>query len=235
VEEPGRGLRAWLPDGEVRLGRRDFAGAPAGPGEPDAGGPELWLARPGRAPVRFAFGERLRVDARATLAHLMRRGYAVELLSGDHAAAVGAAAGAAGIAAVAAGRSPAGKCERLAALAARGRRVLMVGDGLNDAPALAAAHVSLAPASGADIAQSAADAVFQGDRLAPVALLLDVARRAAVLVRQNFALAIGYNLVAVPVAMAGLLTPLIAALLMSGSSIVVVLSSLRLSAVREPR
>ena len=227
VEEvPGRGLRLATPMGEMRLGSRSWCGIE------DTGrsgsAPELWLSRPGPPPVRFAFDDPLRADAAQVIQDLRARGLAVELLSGDRAPAVAAVAAELGIKSWRAGCSPADKTARLEALAAAGRRVLMVGDGLNDAPALAAAHVSASPSTAIDLSQTAADAVFQGERLQPVIELLDVARRANRLIRQNLGLALGYNLVTVPLAVLGLVTPLIAALCMSGSSLAVVANALRL-------
>ena len=162
------------------------------------------------------------------MAELKRRGYRVELLSGDREPTVRAVAADLGIADWRAACTPADKIARLEQLAAEGRKVLMVGDGLNDAPALAAAHVSLSPSTAVDISQTTADAVFQGRELAPVLEVLDVARRAERLVKQNMALSFGYNVLAVPLAMAGFVTPLVAAVAMSSSSILVVLNSLRL-------
>ena len=193
---------------------------------------ELWFTAPGRGPTRFAFADRLRPDAAAAIAALRAQGVTVELLSGDRPAAVARAAAEAGVGRWQAEVSPAGKAERLAALAAQGRRVLMVGDGLNDAPALAAAHASISPATAAEATQNAADAVFQGDALQPVVETIDVARRADRLVRQNLAIALVYNLSAVPLAILGEVTPLVAAVAMSSSSLLVIGNALRLGMAR---
>jgi len=224
VEIPGAGLQ----QGAIRLGSRAFCGVP----EDGSAGPELWLARPGRAHVRFPFADAVRTDAAATAAALRGMGLAVQMLSGDRPATAQAVAKACGIAEVHAGVDPAGKLAHIARLRAAGRNVLMVGDGLNDAPALAAADVSLSPTSASEISQNAADAVFHGERLAPVALALGVARRARVLVVQNLGFALLYNALAVPLAVAGLITPLVAAAAMSSSSLVVVLNALRAGRVR---
>ncbi len=229
VEHPGLGLSLAGPDGEIRLGSRRWCQVEDGA---EATGPELWLARPGWAPRRIGFTDRLRPDAARVVSALKARGLAVELLSGDQEPAVAQVAGQLGIARWAAQQDPTAKQARLAAMASEGRTVLMVGDGLNDAPALAAAAVSASPASASDIAQTAADAVFQGDELKPVTELLTVARRADRLVKQNIALSFGYNAIAVPIAVAGLVTPLVAAICMSASSIAVVLNALRLAGGR---
>jgi Cu2+-exporting ATPase len=125
--------------------------------------------------------------------------------------------------------SPADKIAWLEARRREGRRVLMVGDGLNDAPALAAAHASLSPASAADISQRAADFVFQGHNLGPVLEILLTAKKARSLALQNFGIAFVYNILCVPLAMAGYVTPLIAAVVMSTSSIIVTVNATRLA------
>jgi P-type Cu2+ transporter len=231
-EVPGCGLELDTAEGEVRLGRRSWA---TDTEDDRAAGPELWLARPGHVPERFAFHDPLRADAADVVAALIRPGLAVELLSGDREATVAEVAGRLGIERWRAGATPAEKSARLHELVGQGRGVLMVGDGLNDAPALAAATVSLSPSSAVDISQTAADAVFQGSRLAPVLELLAVAAQAKRLVEQNLVLAIGYNAVAVPLAVAGLVTPLVAAVSMSASSVLVVGNALRLARGRGAR
>ncbi|MCW2244835.1 Cu2+-exporting ATPase [Azospirillum fermentarium] len=232
-EVPGAGLALDTDDGEIRLGSRVFTGA-ASTADDDAmaAGPELWLARPGHAPVRIGFTDTPRPDAAAVVAVLKARGMAVSLLSGDRPGAVRAVAGALGIDDWKAAQSPTDKTDALHALTAAGRRVLMVGDGLNDAPALAAATVSMSPSTAVDVSQTAADVVFQGRNLSPIAEALAVSRQSGVLVRQNFAIAIVYNICAVPLAMAGMLTPLLAALAMSSSSLLVIVNALRLSRSR---
>lgn len=225
-ERPGAGLLMATEAGEVRLGSRSWCDVKDTEG--DIPGPELWFARPGHAPVRFTFRDELRPDAAQVVAGLRKRGLSVELLSGDRAVTVAGAAEAAGIDRWHAGQSPVDKARRIEAMSVAGQRVCMVGDGLNDAPALAAAEVSLSPSTAADISQTSADIVFQGTRLSPVLQAIEIAKASGRLVRQNFALAFGYNIVTVPLAMAGFVTPLIAAIAMSASSIAVVANALRL-------
>ena len=226
---PGGGRSSDAGPGTEALGTETLGSGGPGGGGPEAVGPELWLTRPHQPPVRFRFTDALRPDAAATVAMLAAHGVEVELLSGDRPGAVAQAAAEAGIGRWQAGCTPADKTARLGALAAQGRRVLMVGDGLNDAPALAAAHVSMSPSTAADISQTAADAVFQGQRLAPVVETLAVAGRADRLIKENFGLALLYNTLMVPLAMAGFVTPLIAAVAMSTSSLAVTLNALRLA------
>jgi Cu2+-exporting ATPase len=232
-EIPGAGLSLDTAEGEIRLGSRRFTGvtesAVADADGPELHGPELWLASPGHAPVRFTFTDALRIDARAVVDRLKAGGRRVLLLSGDRRPVVEAVAARLGIAEWHAEQTPADKTACLEALAREGRTVMMVGDGLNDAPALAAASVSMSPATAVDVSQTAADVVFQGNRLMPIVEALDVARRSDRLVRQNFGLALLYNVVTVPLAVAGLVTPLIAAAAMSSSSLIVILNALRLA------
>ena len=225
-EEPGRGLSAKIDGAEIRLGSRRWCGIDEA--APESAGPELWLTRPEREPVLFSFDDRPREDAAETVAALRRRGYGVELVSGDRPEVVRKIAQAVEIDDWRGSARPADKTARLATLADEGRKPLMVGDGLNDAPALAAAYASISPVDAADVSRTAADILFQGSRLAPVIDALDVARGARRLMLQNFGLALGYNAVAVPLAMAGLVTPLIAAIAMSASSLLVTVNALRL-------
>lgn len=232
VEEvAGAGLRRVTPQGEERLGSRAFCNVAVAPTD---SAPELWFSQPGHLPIRFCFDDPIRADARAVVTTLQTQGYRVALLSGDRPAAAQAVAAALGISDWQAGATPAAKVAYLEALLTEGRIVLMVGDGLNDAPALAAASVSLSPTSAADVAQTAADLVFQGDALAPVLLALDTGQAAQRLARQNLLIALVYNLLAVPLAIAGLVTPLIAAAAMSSSSLLVIGNSFRLARRRVP-
>jgi P-type Cu2+ transporter len=227
VEEiPGQGLKAMDGQSEIRLGRREFAGISANEGLAHDG-PELWLSENGRH-VQFRFNDTVRSDAAAVISALQQDGYAVELLSGDRQDAVARIAKELGITTWRHGCTPQEKIARLDTLTAQGRRVCMVGDGLNDAPALAAAFASMSPGTAADASQTAADFIFQGHHLAPVLESLKTARISRSLVMQNFTLALAYNLIAVPVAAAGFATPLVAAIAMSSSSLVVTLNALRI-------
>ena len=176
----------------------------------------------------ISYANRLRPDTGEALAQMARMGITSSIISGDNTAAVLDVARATGLTAQA-GAAPADKQAVIASLRAGGHNVLMVGDGLNDGPALAAATASMAPGDASEVGLQAADLVFVQDSLLAVPRALRAARATMRIVRQNFALAIGYNVIAVPLAIAGLVTPLIAAVAMSGSSLIVVANSLRLA------
>ncbi|MGO9674948.1 MAG: heavy metal translocating P-type ATPase [Methylocella sp.] len=228
-EIAGAGVRAMIDSEEARLGAPSFCDLEAEALRVRQAHPEASVIafRHGAETAIFRVRQKLRPDARAVIASLQARGLPVVILSGDAAPAVCACAEALGVEEWRAAMRPGEKIAWLAARKAEGRKVMMVGDGMNDAPALAAAYASLSPITASGLAQAAADALFLGERLAPVVAAIDVARRANSLMRQNLLFAVVYNLVAVPLAMAGLATPLIAAAAMSGSSIVVTLNALR--------
>jgi len=221
-EIPGEGIES----GQMRLGRRSFA-APECDDAAD-GAAELRFSNGVAAPVRFAFVDTLRADAAQTVAALRVRGITVELISGDRPVAAEAAAREAGIEHWSGGASPSDKTARLAALRAEGRKPLMIGDGLNDAAALASAHASASPGTALEASQAASDVVLQGAQLMPLVEAIDVARMARARALENLRFSALYNIVAAPLAAAGFLTPLIAALAMSGSSLIVTLNALRL-------
>jgi Cu2+-exporting ATPase len=225
-ETPGEGLEAVVDGVSLRLGRAAWVGAEQAAGS-DAS--HLWFRKGDAAPIRFDFDDRLRADAKGTVAALRARSLGVEMLSGDRDEPAARVARDAGISAWRAANDPKQKVQHLEELRQQGHRVLMVGDGLNDAAALSLAHVSISPASAAQASQAVADMVLQGETLGPIVEAVDVARKARRLVFQNFAFAAAYNAAAVPLAALGMITPLIAAVAMSGSSLIVMLNALRLT------
>ena len=223
-EVAGMGVEGLIDGRMARLGRAAFVGAD----DPVEAETVLWFAPEGQTPRRLCFTDEVRADAADTVKALRARGLEVQVLSGDTAFAVERACEAVGIDRYRAGLTPQDKAAAIDALIAAGKRPLMVGDGLNDAAALAKAHASMAPGAAAEASQTAADLVFQGEALWAVVEAIDVARAARRRALENFAFAAAYNLVAAPAAVLGLVTPLIAALAMSGSSLVVTLNALRL-------
>jgi Cu2+-exporting ATPase len=222
TEVPGYGTKGTVDECEVRLGRAGWTGA-QGVSET-----ATFLKVGDRPPVAFTFTDALRPGAEAAVEALMRQGKRVILISGDTTPAVEALAQRLGIPDWLAEALPADKAARVEALTGDGARVLMVGDGLNDTAALAAAHVSISPASALDAARVASDIVLLGNDLSTISAACLTARSATRRITENFRIATVYNIVAVPLAVAGLATPLIAALAMSLSSVTVSLNSLRL-------
>ena len=228
IEEPGQGVRAMIGGTEARLGSPAFCGITKVKSI-GAGNSIIAFSHNGDRIV-LSVRQTLRGDAIKTAVGLRALGLQLMILSGDRAAAVLPVASALGVADWKGGLNPAEKIAEIEALKAQGRRVLMVGDGINDAPALAAAHASLSPISAADLTQAQADAVFLGEPLAPVLDAVTIARQARGLMQQNLWLAVIYNAIAVPIAILGYATPLVAAAAMSGSSILVTLNALRVGA-----
>ena len=228
VEHAGLGVEGLIDGRRARLGRAAFVGVPT----KQSGETDLWFGFETGTKVRLQFSDVLRADAAETVRALKARGITVEILSGDQVRAVKTVADTTGVADWRAGLLPAEKAEAIDRLKAEGRKVLMIGDGLNDAAALARAHAAIAPGSALEASQNAADLVLTRDSLMAVVEAIDVARSARRRALENFGFAALYNLIAAPAAMIGLVNPFVAALAMSGSSLVVTLNALR---VRSPR
>jgi P-type Cu2+ transporter len=232
LEISGEGLETSVGNKCLRLGSPRYCGVSSDEIEQVLvlfPGASLLAIRHGDQPARMLpFKQSLRPDAREVISQLKRQGFAIEILSGDTKPAVEDCARALGVNAWQAGMKPAQKIARLERLQEQGRKVLMVGDGLNDAPALAGAHVSLSPVSAVHLSQAAADAVFLGDKLQPIVDALRLSRKARAAIEQNLWISAGYNVIAVPIAVAGFVTPLMAAVAMSASSLAVTANALKL-------
>ena len=222
IEQAGQGVEGLIDGRRARLGRAGFLDVARAGSET-----ELWFGFDGETRIRFHFADALRLDAAGTVADLIARGLTVEVLSGDLEGPVARAAEMVGIAVWRAGQTPQDKAARIDELTQAGRKVLMVGDGLNDAGALAKAHAAMAPGTALDASQNAADLVFSGEKLGAVTVAFDVARSARRRALENFGFAALYNALAAPAAILGLVNPFVAAIAMSGSSLVVTLNALR--------
>lgn len=230
---PGSGVEGWINGQCYRVGEAQFVaalGAGAYRAEPPADASSTWVALGDEQGLLawFQLSDALRPDAQAAVCALQQRGLTVELLSGDRSAAVAHIAAQVGISEARGGMSPQDKLQRLQTLQQQGTTVAMVGDGVNDAPVLAAAQVSLAMGSGTQLAHASADMILLSEKLEHLAQGVDLARRTLTIMRENFAWAIGYNLIALPLAAGGWLTPWMSALGMSFSSLLVVVNALRL-------
>ncbi|MGB5353097.1 MAG: heavy metal translocating P-type ATPase [Woeseia sp.] len=229
--EAGKGVEAVLANVRYRIGSfeyvQELAGARANPDTPDAM-TRVYLGSEAGFLAEFVIGDELRADARQAIDTLRQSGYRTVIASGDRSAAVADVAGKLGIEDWHAALTPTAKLEFVESRRRNGETVIMVGDGINDAPVLAAADASIALDAGTALARASADAIALGRRLMSIVDAAEVADKTRHIVRQNMAWAIAYNLAAVPLAATGMLAPWMAALGMSASSLVVVLNALRL-------
>lgn len=227
VETAGQGISGFSPNGEVRIGQKSFVTH-----DSTLTVSGLWGWIEGNAPVELTADETLRAEIPALLKTLKDNNHDIHIVSGDAPERAESLAKRLGVASVHARITPAGKSDFVIAQQAADRKVLMVGDGINDAPALSHAHASVALASGTGISRAAADIVLRGDTLSGLPYAIKMARAARRAVLQNFAFAAAYNLLAIPLAVLGLVTPLIAAVAMSLSSILVTLNALKLNRIQ---
>ncbi len=230
--QTGRGVEGTVGGRRVQLGSAAFTGVVAAGPAGAAGETQVWLADDTGALCRFRLRDPPRPDAAAAVAALAALGIETALLSGDDPQTVAAVAADLGVRTARGGLLPAAKLAALQSLRAGGRRVAMVGDGVNDAPVLAAADVGIAMGGGTDVARAQADLILLGDALGAVVDGIRTARRTLAIVRQNIGWAIAYNVVALPAAAAGWVPPWLAAIGMSASSLAVVLNALRLLRTR---
>lgn len=228
TEHPGRGLEGTFDGRRIRIGNRIWCEVEGHANAPADAQLELCLRVDAGVPVFFTFEDTLRDDAKAVVQDFAKAGCTTVIVSGDREAAVRHVAEQTGIKQFHAGWTPQEKAGYISSLQNKGKKVLMVGDGINDAPALAAAHASIAPSSASDVGRMAADLVFLGHALNPVYTSWQIAKRANRHVIQNFALAAIYNFIAVPIAVLGFASPLMAAIAMSSSSLLVTGNALRL-------
>ncbi len=224
-EHAGQGLSASYKGKQVKLGRADFCGVDAA--DIDSTDQVLFMTYGGNKQVVFHLADTLRLDAAETVQALKEMNMRIVMLSGDRQQTAQKIAEQLGITEVRAALSPVDKFNITEKMQEEGAHCLMVGDGLNDAPVLAAASVSMAPGSAVDMAQNATDMVYMGNETKPIIEAYKVARKTQNLVIENFVLAALYNLVAIPLAVMGYVTPMIAAIAMSGSSLLVIGNSLR--------
>ncbi|MEM9277074.1 MAG: heavy metal translocating P-type ATPase [Pseudomonadota bacterium] len=232
TEHPGLGLEAVFEGKTVRFGKPEWVAEISADREADLETYSISFAVEGSAPFHFIVSDSLREDAVVTVENLTGRNLQLEILSGDRFSKVSEIARKVGIDRFFSGQAPAEKIDRINAVKLQGRKVLMIGDGINDAPSLAASHVSMVPASASDVGRQSADLVFVRESLGAVPFALDISSVTARIVRQNFGIAIAYNCIAVPLAMLGHVTPLVAAIAMSASSIVVVANSFRINVAK---
>ena len=228
-EHAGLGLEGRIDGRDARLGSAQWCGAT----DVTADDRSVVCLTVGEEVAVFRFSDRDRPGLEPALTRLKAMGLDMEILSGDRAEVVAPMAERLGIPRYAVALTPDEKLDRVRSLRNSGCSTMMVGDGLNDVPVLAAADVSMTPMNAADIGRASADFVFLRDSLEAVPKVIEVARLARRRIRENIALAIAYNCIAVPIAMAGLATPLIATIAMSSSSIIVVANALRLQGRRQ--
>jgi P-type Cu2+ transporter len=231
--EPGLGIEAKVDGVLMRIGRAGFVSAlqsspAAAPELPSTTGTDVYLGSARGWLAIFRLSDQLRPDAQGTVKALQEMGVSITILSGDAAASVAAVAEALGIGEFRAGCLPADKLTYIEGLQRRGQVVAMVGDGINDAPVLSKAQVSLAMGGGADLAKVQADCLLLSDRLSLLIEAMRTARKTLRVVRENLGWSLAYNAVAIPLAALGWVTPWMAGVGMSGSSLLVVLNALRL-------